>query len=73
MHCAKENDPRGGLSPRRCSPEINSIRVPVPPIPFEVVQVSYAVVTFPDNVIFCDLYMAFGQSLSGGVGWALND
>ena len=64
-----KNDPRGGwgLFPRRCSPEINAIRVPVPPIPFKVIQVSYAVVTFSNKIVFCDLYMAFGQSVSGGV------
>ncbi|SRR6266550_6398240 len=59
MRCVEENDelgPRGGVYfKRRYLPEINTIRVPVPPIPFGVIQVNYAVVTFPYNIIFRNL------------------
>ena len=42
-------------------PKIDTVRVPIPAIFLGVIQVGYAEVAFPYEIVFCDLITTFNQ------------
>lgn len=45
----------------RYLPKIDAVRVPIPAVFLGVVQVGYAEVAFPNEIVFYDLIITFGQ------------
>ncbi len=42
-------------------PRIDTVRVPIPAVSPCVIQVGYAEVALPNDIVFCDLIITSGQ------------
>lgn len=57
----------------RYLPKIDAVRVPIPAVFLGVVQVGYAEVAFPNDIVFYDLIITFGQGSISGINRASDD